>query len=103
MVQDLATALNPVCRPIEVPLVMFLPCGWEIPDALRPAPITNAAGDFLGSQAGSRDGSEVRRRVCRQSMPIAVLPLDVIDQTAPVGCGDFRLWTGLLGRPNKRF
>ena len=103
MVHGFATALNPVCGPIEIPLVLFLPCGRQIPDVLRSAPVTYAGGCVLCGCAGCLQSGEISRRICGQRMPVAVLPLNVIRQTAPVGAGDFRFWIGFLGRSGKRF
>src|SRR5438477_13164767 len=103
MVQGVATVLNPVCGPTEIPFVVFLPRGWQIPNVLRSVPVTHAGRGVLLGYAGCLHGGEIRRRICGQSMSVAVLPLNGIRQTTPVSTGDFRFGIKFLGRAGKRF
>src|SRR6202035_3315293 len=68
MVQRVASVLNPVCGPIEVPLVVLLPRSREIPYMLCSVPVANPVGRVLHR-------SEIRRRIDWQRVPVAVLPL----------------------------
>src|SRR6476619_6447340 len=102
MVQGVAAVLNPVCRPVAVPLIVFLPYGRQIPDVLRFVPVAQAGGGILCRHARQR-GGEVRRRICGQSVSVTVLPLNGTGQTVPVRAGDPCFWIGILGRSGKRF
>src|SRR5580704_18023669 len=89
MVQRVASVLNPVCGPIEVPLVVLLPRSREIPYMLCSVPVANPVGRVLRSHARALHRSEIRRRIDWQRVPVAVLPLSVFDQTGPIRSGDF--------------
>src|SRR5579862_2477872 len=89
MVQTFAALLNPVGGPMEIPLVVFLPGRREIPYMLCPVPVANPAGGVLRSHVRAFHRGEIRRGIDRQSVPVAVSPLNVFDQTGPVCSGDF--------------
>src|SRR5690349_19699235 len=103
MAHGVDTVLKPVCGPVEIPLVFFLPCRRQIPDVLRPAPVTHAGEVVFPGYAGRFGAGERRGGIRRESMPVAVFPLDVVHHATPVSAGDLRFRIRPAVRPGSWF
>src|SRR6266851_7156414 len=87
-VQPISAGLCQVGCPMKVPLVAPLPGVREIPDVLCLTPVANPDGRVLRDCARpSTCQAEISRRIGRQTITVAVFPLNVLDQRLPVCSG----------------
>src|SRR5260370_38979048 len=98
--QPISAGLCQVGCPMKVPLVAPLPGIREIPDVLCLTPVANPGGRVLRDYARPPTcQAEISWRIGRQTITVAVFPLNVMDQSLPVCLGDFLLRVLVLVRP----